>query len=98
VVAYEADEGGAVAQLLHEPLVCLAAGERRGGGRRAGRVLRGLDQEAVTVLDARELVDQSGVRRAPPGALVLGVASGRGGAGMQAEVLAHRLTADPGAQ
>ena len=98
VIANEADEGCAVAHLLHQPLVRLAAGERRGRGRRAGRVLGRLDQESVPVPEVRELVDEAGMRGAPPGALVLEVAAGGGGAGVQTQVLPDRRAADAGAE
>ena len=59
VVAQQADEGPAVAHLLHHLLVPASVREGQRGTDQRRRVLSRLDQEAVSVLDRGELVHES---------------------------------------
>ena len=94
VVAQQADEGAAVADPLHHLLVPAGVRERQRGPDQRRRVLRRLDQEAVAVLDRCELVHEPGLRRAPPGVLVLAVDAEQRGAGMDPQVVPDRGAAD----
>ena len=69
-------------------------GERQRGPDQRRGVLRRLDQEAVAVLDRCELVHEPGLRRAPPGVLVLAVHPEERGAGMDPEVVPDRRAPD----
>ena len=68
VVAGERDERRAVADVARSSCLVLLGAATHGIAEpvSAGRVLDALDQEAVAVADVRELVDEAGLRRAPP--------------------------------
>ena len=82
----------------HPVLVDAAAvpGHRRGA--EAGQRRRGLDQEAVAVLEVGELAAERGLRGAPPALLGLVVDADDAAGGVQAQVVAHGGAADARAQ
>ena len=97
-VARERHERRVVLRARDEVLVRLGRHPRDRRADQPRRVLHALDQEAVAVLDVRELVHEAGLRRAPPRTLVLGVRADERDARVQAEVVADGRAADAASQ